>query len=509
MLAVLAPPASASGLEKLLMPGRVIESHAEFESDCKSCHDPSSDRASAALCVSCHEEIGTDRKNGNGFHGRFGAARKNECTTCHTDHEGRDADIVNLQSGVFDHRWADFALAGSHLRLQCVQCHTAGIAFRDAPSACSDCHVSDDVHDGALGRSCESCHSASRWADVRFDHEGVGFELTGQHGVTACGDCHRSKPYSSTSRKCAVCHAVDDVHSGAKGDACGDCHSTSAWRGIQFDHAQTGFALIDAHAGLACGDCHRRQDFKDNFHSGCVACHSNDDDHQGRNGAECDQCHRPTRWNDAKFSHADTGFPLVGSHAELACTRCHKDDAMEKVAGSCGDCHAVDDTHAGQLGLACETCHSEQSWLHNIAFDHDLGNYPLLGMHATVACGACHESNRFHDANTDCASCHRDDDPHAGSLGANCGTCHLPNDWAVSTFDHNRHTTFALDGAHESLTCSDCHGQATGDIKQVPASCGGCHAADDVHVGEFGSSCDQCHSTASFSDVRSLSERRR
>ena len=70
-LASICNVAFASGLETLLMPGRVIEGHAEIEKDCNACHDTRSEQATAQLCTSCHEDIGIDRKGSKGFHGRF------------------------------------------------------------------------------------------------------------------------------------------------------------------------------------------------------------------------------------------------------------------------------------------------------------------------------------------------------------------------------------------------------------------------------------------------------
>ena len=163
LLAVACDSALAGGLETLLMPGRVIEGHADVEKDCAACHDKNSDRATVDLCTSCHEDVGADRSGGSGFHGRFAAAQSNECTTCHTDHEGRDADIVALDAGLFEHRWTDFPLSGAHLNVRCETCHAASDSYSAAPSACADCHEKDDVHRGGLGSDCQSCHDASDW----------------------------------------------------------------------------------------------------------------------------------------------------------------------------------------------------------------------------------------------------------------------------------------------------------------------------------------------------------
>ena len=498
----LAPQAHAQMFERLVMPGRVIEGHADVENDCSVCHAPDSEAASSSLCTSCHEDIGDDREIGRGFHGLFPAAKNSECVSCHTDHEGRDADIVNLDAGLFDHAFTDFPLGGSHVTAACADCHAPDAVYRVAPTNCGSCHAQDDVHEGALGDDCGSCHTDKRWQGAEFDHSTTGYPLTGSHIQTACADCHRDNRYENTPTSCNSCHAIDDVHTGSKGPACQDCHSTTTWQDMGFDHfGKTGFALRDGHANLACNDCHTRDDYKDDFRNGCVDCHLTDDDHQGRNGTACADCHRPTRWSDSLFDHSDTGFHLVEAHAVLQCSSCHKESSADQVRNTCSSCHVMDDSHGGQMEAECSTCHTQSSWHASIRFDHDLSLFPLTGLHATVACGSCHESNRFHDADPGCASCHKGDDAHEGSLGDDCGSCHNPNGWNMVVFDHDAHTNFPLEGRHEGLDCGACHRSESASADDVPSTCRGCHTTDDVHDGEFGNDCGQCHTTWSFKEV--------
>ncbi|MEO1246021.1 MAG: cytochrome c3 family protein [Pseudomonadota bacterium] len=495
----------AQVFEKLVMPGRVIEGHAEVEADCGACHDADSDAARASLCTSCHEDVGRDREAGEGFHGRFAAARDSECVACHTDHEGRDADIVNLHAGLFDHALTDFALGGKHAIAACTDCHRESEAYHEAPLSCGSCHSDEDVHDGKLGQDCGSCHSDVAWTQAEFDHAGTGYPLTGAHTATACADCHQNNQYENTPRTCNSCHAIDDVHAGSNGPQCQDCHSTATWQTIGFDHlAETGFALSDGHDNLACTDCHTREDFKDSFANGCVDCHKADDDHQGRNGADCGSCHQPTVWPDSLFDHGDTGFHLVEAHAELNCSSCHKAETAAEVDKTCSTCHAMDDSHGGQMTAECSACHTQTAWHTSVLFDHDLTSFPLTGLHAAVSCGGCHESNRFQSADAECASCHLDDDVHAGTLGNDCASCHTSNGWTITVFDHDVNTNFPLEGRHEGLACGDCHKSSSASAADVPSTCGGCHANDDVHDGQFGSDCGQCHNVNSFSEVDAL-----
>ncbi|MEM1260901.1 MAG: cytochrome c3 family protein [Pseudomonadota bacterium] len=496
-----AAPAHAQ-LSRLVMPGKTVEAHAEFENDCGACHSGNSEAVQDALCLDCHTAVGTDIETEQGFHGRFEAAVRNTCVSCHSDHLGRDADIVGLDGGTFTHRFTDFPLAGAHASAPCGACHTPSTPHRDASTACVDCHRDDDAHRGGLGESCGDCHDSLLWSNVTFDHSAFGFNLVGGHAGVACQDCHRDYQFDQAPTSCNGCHAVDDVHAGSKGSNCGSCHSVNTWSGISFNHfAETGFALTAGHGGLACEACHSQPDYKD-AESDCVSCHAADDHHQGRNGAVCNDCHNTTAWSNYDFDHASTGFDLVGQHADVTCTGCHREAKAADAPTECIGCHVADDVHTGQLGTDCASCHEASGWAASLSFDHDLSAFPLIGLHATTACGACHESHRFHDAGTACIDCHANDDPHEGSLGENCASCHNANDWGVWSFDHNTQTDFPLTGSHASTDCGGCHGDPDVALSATPTECVACHRRDDPHGGEFGPRCDQCHTTGSFSERR-------
>ena len=55
--------------------------------------------------------------------------------------------------------------------------------------------------------------------------------------------------------------------------------------------------------------------------------------------------------------------------------------------------------------LACERCHGDAGWDRDLFFEHDLTAFPLLGLHAVVACEQCHASPAFRDADSRCIAC--------------------------------------------------------------------------------------------------------
>ena len=435
--------AEASELEKwLIMPGPVVLSHAETESACENCHDPLSDKPQFELCVGCHTAVGDDLKGKHGFHGRLPEAQQSECADCHTDHEGRDMTIVNLDETTFDHWLTDFALGGEHVSVACDDCHVRGKKHSDAATACIDCHRADDPHGGLLGQECGSCHNASDWFATDFNHNATTFPLTGMHAGVSCTACHVSSTFS---------------------------------------------------------------DFRDRGGSDCVSCHRENDVHETRNGSDCASCHVVSSWRSVDFVHEKrTDVALPPGHETLACVACHTGDIHDELPRSCSGCHADQDPHKGQLGLQCNSCHLASDWTAKIWFDHDLMSFPLMGAHAAVACDQCHASAAFHDAATDCVDCHANDDPHESAFGRQCDDCHNPSAWSSSQFDHDTQSSFALNGAHDEAACGDCHETPRQEGSPVSADCYSCHRREDPHFGRFGKRCDSCHNTSSFSRIEGM-----
>ncbi len=492
--------ARAASIEKLLMPGPVSQAHAKTEDRCEACHDKADRERQRALCLECHKDVAADLAAATGFHGRMRGAREGQCQACHSEHRGRNADIINLSRVSFDHALTDFALQGAHVTLACESCHKSGVAWRKAPTTCYGCHRADDAHRGGLGTECRNCHEVASWHAVRFDHERTQFPLRDRHQDVACASCHMGERYKGTPRQCASCHLPDDVHKGSRGLACADCHTTAGWKSAKFDHArETGFALLGRHARIGCPDCHRSGNLKDPLPKTCSGCHLGDDRHAGRFGTDCAGCHGNEVWRLDEYDHAGRHhFALEGAHASLDCHACHTAAVQEqKLPTECAGCHRADDVHGGALGKDCASCHDTREWSKEIRFDHDLTRFPLLGLHVVVLCGQCHESQRFRDAPTGCNGCHAKNDVHKGSLGSDCAACHTPNGWNLWAFDHGVRTHFPLAGAHKALRCADCHIRPASEVK-LSTQCASCHQSDDVHQGQFGRDCQRCHNTITF-----------
>jgi hypothetical protein len=303
---------------------------------------------------------------------------------------------------------------------------------------------------------------------------------------------------------------------------CQNCHTYTSWKPIranpEFNHDSTGYPLRGMHQKVGCTQCHTSMIFK-NVSTKCADCHA--DIHRRQFGANCESCHTVKGWNvslDAIRNHQNR-FPLVGAHTLVECDECHKGAASGQFQGlstACYSCHQQDfltpviNHAAAGFPTTCETCHTMDSWV-GAKFDHlKYTGYALTGMHATLACTACHINNVFTGTPATCYGCHSADyigtnnPPHVQlALPQDCGTCHSTINWLNATFDHTLYAHYPLTGAHATVACAQCH--TNNNYMSTPTACYACHQADFTgttnpnHVsGGFPTDCSLCHTTANW-----------
>lgn len=516
-------------LKTLVMPGSVVGSHARFEQQCERCHEPFRKRGQQQLCLDCHTSLAGDLARHEGFHGRSPGVAAAECQHCHTEHEGRDADIVLLDRETFDHQLTDFKLEGAHRQVACEACHMppaekgaepgaaapapAGF-FSRALQDCYVCHQTQEPHRQQLGKNCQDCHQAESWHKISYRHAKSGFPLNGMHRSVACGLCHPNQRWRKIAEDCYSCHRLDDAHGGRYGQKCQECHSDkgpptdpqkpkTAWKRTVFDHGKTRFALDGQHQQLACDLCHSQQLYGQKLKTDCLACHQKDDRHKGFYGPKCTQCHNSKGWRTSVFDHRQTRFPLLEKHQQVACSSCHtRPTAGEKLGDACIGCHQLEDVHRSQETVRCERCHTPAGWRDSARFDHELSRFPLLGLHALTPCESCHQSAEFRRVGIGCNDCHAPDDKHQQRLGTNCQACHTPNGWGLWRFEHDGKESFKLEGAHRELECLACHQNPVEQKIELARTCAACHQKQDIHQGTFGRNCERCHLSESFTKLR-------
>jgi hypothetical protein len=436
----------------------------------------------------------------------------------------------------FDHAQTAFALTGAHASTPCASCHRTA-DFKVAKFAsCTNCHATP--HSTKVSTSCTSCHTTANWRSKTFDHARTAFPLAGRHATVDCSGCHKApatrvKPAAAT---CSSCHA--DPHKGNFRQDCKACHSESGFAGARFDHlAATGYALTDKHAPLACRACHTNispprtpsarlsLDYR-GLAASCATCHS--DPHTGELGTTCERCHSTKSFLVSAFTHAKPLPIFGGRHASVKCDGCHipaappgpppvasKKGAARRVPSfttaptACATCHR--DPHLGQLGAACEQCHSVDAVAFKAdRFVHDRTSYALAGRHRSVACAACHKPAHrdfpagpgqavvFRGTPALCASCHQD--VHLGQLDATCETCHSPSTFRIAAYVHRRPPAGFFAGSHLRAPCAECHARRTRQFPAGPGAaidfsvsttCTACHT--DPHRGSLGDDCARCH----------------
>lgn len=521
-------------------PGPLSRAHQELEGalSCTKCHELGVDKGpSDARCLECHKLLKARIDASAGFHGREG--RSAGCARCHSEHNGRDFDLVGLDRERFDHGQTGHPLAGKHASLSCEKCHRAPRGFLGLVPSCGSCH--EDPHRGQLGGDCAGCHGETSWKPATgFDHGKTRYPLTGSHGAVPCSKCHLEGRYKGLRfDDCAACHETPHSAAFQAGRACSACHATAGWSAgasAGFDHSRTPFPLAGAHQRTACAACHKGGRYRSLGGATCETCHQ--DPHQGQfkpAGRACVDCHDLNAWRPApRFDHAATRYPLTGKHAQVACARCHAAGRYSGAPAVCSSCHQ--DPHRAELGSDCGRCHTPAAWNETL-FRHETTKFPLSGKHGSAACRRCHRAGgdaRYFRLDPACGACHAD--PHHGqftwkypdpsafggrmlpppatpvdsiafasrvsaeiALGrTQCAVCHAPGAWKPSSYDHEK-SRFKLDGKHATVACGLCH--KDGKFAETPSDCSDCHK--DPHWGQFAQrTCGDCHTSAGWPEVR-------
>lgn len=495
--------ALARAVAAQLSPGPLATPHERLEGNarCLECHRQGKG-VDPVLCLDCHRALADRVGARQGLHA---GADYRACERCHSEHNGRDFELVRFPGGeaAFDHAATGWKLGGAHVRVRCRDCHRpervapavgarepgldARRTFLGLPTACAACHA--DPHGGTLAASCAACHTEETWKGAPgFDHGKTRYPLDGAHARVACRDCHRPQD------------------PGAKAIV---------------------FAQFAARALPRCADCHK-------------------DPHAGRLGADCSSCHSTASFRGAngpaqRFDHERTAYPLRGEHRKVGCEKCHTPGRELRVAGfeRCETCHR--DAHWGQLAnvagkAGCAACHGVDGFRPAlfVAADHARGRFALSGAHRAVACVACHGevagerlpspfrhpgagvTRQYRFAAVGCRDCHAD--PHRGTLDryvgeASCAGCHDEDDWRRVRFDHGK-SRYPLAGRHATVACVECHPRAAGDEPRVfagrPLDCAGCHR--DRHAGQFAvaaaTACERCHDVEGFAPARRFDHQR-
>lgn len=341
---------------------------------------------------------------------------------------------------------------------------------------------------------------------------------------------------------------------------CINCHSPDGWDKLPpvmiFDHNETKFPLDGSHTILNCTPCHmgetieQKHDFKQ-ANPDCSSCHL--DIHKTTLGEDCATCHNSESWIVSRrtFNHETTTFSLTGAHQFATCQDCHTTEPViqfNHTPTDCYSCHRInyDNTinpihTAVNFGTDCNQCHSIGQFSWKTSFDHNLTQFPLLGLHKPLNCEQCHTDQNF-ALSIECSSCHLEDfqstqNPDHNLSGypvESCIACHSEIGWIPHRFNHDLpqdcSTCHMLDydnavnPNHASelgftTDCERCHTSistwrgASFDHSGVSTNCVSCHladyenATDPPHSEEMGfsQSCETCHTSTTTWDGATFS----
>jgi hypothetical protein len=305
---------------------------------CADCHQEDITTFATDSCDACHRQM--DAVFAQAHFLSFGAT----CLDCH--------DGIDRFGRQFNHNVSQFKLAGEHVNVACVQCHTGTRNFSDfrtTPDDCYSCHRTDDPHEMRFGTECSLCHTTDGWESATFDHNLAAFKLEGAHAEVACEECHQNSVFIGAPMNCYACHQDDDEHEGRFGRDCSVCHVTANWDEVTFDHNRSSFPLDGAHVNVVCEDCHISGQFT-GLSTECIACHADPDFHVGAFGASCADCHTTTTWLPASvnLSHPEPRVDEEGTginHGYTTCRTCHPSTVRSYT---CLACHS--DNQGGEDG---------------------------------------------------------------------------------------------------------------------------------------------------------------
>ena len=302
-----------------------------------------------AVLVACALTLGVRGEEPEYPHGTYEGA----CETCHSSDGWRPVAV----KPEFREQHS-FPLRDAHDLDDCTACHTS-LAFREAPSACVDCHL--DPHRGELGIDCADCHVTRTFIDRTLmlrSHQSTRFPLRGSHRALDCEDCHTLQPagalrWVNLPTACFDCHAGSypaGHETAGFPTTCDECHMPTLWQLARFNHT----GIVDG-----CVNCHQ-----DDYDT------AEDPDHRAIGyPPTCENCHSTRSWDDGDANH-EAIFPLEsGRHAGWwnSCSTCHT-NRSNYAEFTCFGCHPHSDEqkttgdHRGEGGyeydsLRCYVCH--------------------------------------------------------------------------------------------------------------------------------------------------------
>jgi nitrate/TMAO reductase-like tetraheme cytochrome c subunit len=454
---------SRMGLTQFVENPEELSTHAEVPNElCASCHiegDP--ERWSVVAATAGHRvHLESDDPALSGL----------QCVECHSSslHEFAASDQTCAQSGCHEDSGIQLG-AMSDLTIHCAACHGFNVGVESGPTevalaalapnadTCMSCHAMQGLttvpEDDPHGGTCASCHNPHAQATPREaaetcatagchqDPESVTpFHRGLDEGVVSdCLYCHQAHDFRVDGSNCLACHQDVLGQGGASADRSPTPGAPEAVSfaaripsgGSRFLHAPARPAMAqeqpgfdhEEHRAVPCADCHS----SDQEHGAltvttvtdCRSCH-----HSAEVAADCSTCHaepggaggvlQVRRTLDLSVGRRpDRALPFDhGVHAGETCATCHAEGPDRSAAtADCASCHQPHHEAARD----CASCHAPAApGAHRVETAH-LGcggagchqDLPFTSVARTrTVCLVCHQDQRNHRPDGDCAECH-------------------------------------------------------------------------------------------------------
>ena len=426
------------------------------------------------------------------------------CESCHTP--------ASFKVPAFTHANQAAFFTGKHATQPCAACHKPAAAAYPGGrgttvrykglTACASLPHGRALA-GRSDRACEGCHTPEGWAGAsRAFHKTSRFPLEGRHLAVAV----RQRATSTARSRARRTGATTATGSGgrttrtrrASAPTARPATGRSAGPRCSWNHgAATGMPLSPAHRALGCDSCHTNRRF-DAGSPSCYSCHAKEyqattqPTHAGRGLPDAVRAlPQPshTSFSQATFEHS-AYFPLAGVHATQACAACHKNNVYKGTPRDCYGCHQTDYERTDQSRITrrpasrprASRATGRRTRAGRRTFNHS-SVYPLVGVHATQACTACHKNNVYKGTPRDCYGCHRTDYERTDqpeSRGGRASRRPASRATGRRTRAGRRRSTTAASSrssaSHATQACTACHKNNV--YKGTPRDCFGCHRTE-------------------------------
>ena len=308
-------------------PGRLIEAHAQLESDCTACHRPWRGPVNSG-CTSCHGELSDDNRHSSVdatdadtglLAGKRMAAltalNNLSCLSCHSEHQGRTVEM-SVTAGfacTFCHKHNTIAVVPEHaadpMKRQFFARHLFKQTFDHYRHRLL---ITSTYPPRPGGFNCVSCHQVDPVKPGKPDQ--MSFKWSGCAGI----GCHIAPQDNFMQMPASV----------------GNAPAMIAYTGVfRMRHIKAVFTHSPGHFRSACGECHFKVEASRNPNDRaslaikqCFACHA----HQANTGVR--------RAGVAAGDVSSSNFSAFGM-AFAAPPSANATSAPEKSVVACTDCH--------------------------------------------------------------------------------------------------------------------------------------------------------------------------